>query len=55
MNEYPQYTVNDSKLLLYGDPDYDDFNEIIKKQGNQVDQAEYSDDEVESDTEEQKK
>jgi hypothetical protein len=33
MNKYPNYSVNDSRILLYGDPDYDDFDELVEKQG----------------------
>jgi hypothetical protein len=31
MKNYPKYTVNESRILLYGDPDYDDFDELVDK------------------------
>jgi hypothetical protein len=29
MKNYPKYNVNESRILLYGDPDYDDFDELV--------------------------
>ena len=31
MKNYPNYSVNESRILLYGDPDYDDFDELVEK------------------------
>lgn len=31
MKSYPKYTVNESRILLYADPDYDDFDELVEK------------------------
>ena len=34
MKSYPKYSVNESRILLYGDPDYDDFDELVDKHSN---------------------
>ena len=31
MKNYPHYSINNSKILLYGDPDYDDYEELVEK------------------------
>ena len=51
MRNYPKYTINDSKILLYGDPDYDDFNEVIREKST-IDVE--SDNDSEKDEEEDK-
>jgi phosphatidylinositol-3,4,5-trisphosphate 3-phosphatase and dual-specificity protein phosphatase PTEN len=29
MKDYKRHSLEDSKILLFGDPDFDDFNEIL--------------------------
>ena len=53
MRNYPKYTINDSKILLYGDPDYDDFNEVIREKNN-LEAGVESDNDSEKEEEEEK-
>lgn len=29
MKDYERHTLEDSKIMLFGDPDFDDYNEIL--------------------------
>jgi hypothetical protein len=37
MKDYKKHSVEESKIMLFGDPDFDDFNEILYTRCNNID------------------